>query len=143
MIEISRVCRVDEELMEAMAHLLPQLSSSASVPATEYVEAMLAREDTHLLTARNEGGEIVGMLTLLFVAIPTGRKAWIEDVVTDAESRGCGVGRALVERAIEIARTEGSRRIYLTSNPSRTAAHALYKSCGFVEYDTAVFQLNL
>jgi ribosomal protein S18 acetylase RimI-like enzyme len=140
---IKRVTVVDKPLMKALANLLPQLSTSATEPTAQYVEELISREDTHLFVACGESGEIVGMLTLLFVAIPTGRKAWIEDVVTDAESRGCGVGRALVERAIEIARTEGARRIYLTSNPSRTAAHALYKSCGFVEYDTAVFRLNL
>lgn len=143
MIDIQRIKSASEDVMRAMGCLLPQLSTSATIPTAEYVEQLLAREDTQLLVARNEQGEIVGMLTLLFVALPTSRKAWIEDVVTDAESRGCGVGQALVEEAIAIARNEGAKRIYLTSNPTRAAAHRLYRRCGFEQYETAVFRLEL
>lgn len=140
---IKRVKVVDEPLMKALANLLPQLSTSAIEPTAQYVEELISREDTHLFVAYGESGKIVGMLTLLIVAIPTSRKAWIEDVVTDAAHRGEGIGEALVNRAVEVARAEGAKRIYLTSNPKREAAHRLYKRCGFEQYDTAVFRLEL
>ena len=140
---IKRVKVVDEPLMKALANLLPQLSTSATEPTAQYVEELISREDTHLFVAYGESGEIVGMLTLLIVAIPTSRKAWIEDVVTDKAHRGEGIGDALVKRAVEVARAEGAKRIYLTSNPKREAAHRLYKRCGFEQYDTAVFRLEL
>ena len=140
---VKRVKVVDEPLMKALANLLPQLSSSATLPTAQYVEELISREDTHLFVACGESGEIVGMLTLLIVAIPTSRKAWIEDVVTDKSHRGEGIGEALVKRAVEVARAEGAKRIYLTSNPKREAAHRLYKRCGFEQYDTAVFRLEL
>jgi ribosomal protein S18 acetylase RimI-like enzyme len=140
---IKRVKVVDEPLMKALANLLPQLSTSATEPTAQYVEELISREDTHLFVACGESGEIVGMLTLLIVAIPTSRKAWIEDVVTDKAHRGEGIGEALVKRAVEVARAEGAKRIYLTSNPKREAAHRLYKRCGFEQYDTAVFRLEL
>ena len=140
---IKRVKVVDEPLMKALANLLPQLSASATEPTAQYVEELISREDTHLFVACGESGEIVGMLTLLIVAIPTSRKAWIEDVVTDKAHRGEGIGEALVKRAVEVARAEGAKRIYLTSNPKREAAHRLYKRCGFEQYDTAVFRLEL
>ena len=140
---IKRVKVVDEPLMKALANLLPQLSTSATEPTAQYVEELISREDTHLFVAYGESGEIVGMLTLLIVAIPTSRKAWIEDVVTDKAHRGEGIGEALVKRAVEVARAEGAKRIYLTSNPKREAAHRLYKRCGFEQYDTAVFRLEL
>ena len=140
---IKRVKVVDEPLMKALANLLPQLSASATEPIAQYVEELISREDTHLFVACGESGEIVGMLTLLIVAIPTSRKAWIEDVVIDAVHRGEGIGEALVKRAVEVARAEGAKRIYLTSNPKREAAHRLYKRCGFEQYDTAVFRLEL
>ena len=140
---VKRVKVVDEPLMKALANLLPQLSTSATEPTAQYVEELISREDTHLFVACGESGEIVGMLTLLIVAIPTSRKAWIEDVVTDAAHRGEGIGEALVKRAVEVARAEGAKRIYLTSNPKREAAHRLYKRCGFEQYDTAVFRLEL
>jgi GNAT superfamily N-acetyltransferase len=140
---IKRVKVVDEPLMKALANLLPQLSLSATLPTAQYVEELISREDTYLFVACGESGKIVGMLTLLIVAIPTSRKAWIEDVVTDKSHRGEGIGEALVKRAVEVARAEGAKRIYLTSNPKREAAHRLYKRCGFEQYDTAVFRLEL
>lgn len=129
--------------MEAIRHLLPQLSATAAMPTQEHIEQLIACQDNHLFVAFDEQGEIVGMLTLVLVTIPTSRKAWIEDVVTDVKSRGCGIGRALVERAVETARNAGVKRIYLTSNPTRTAAHALYKGCGFTQYDTTLFRMEL
>ena len=83
------------------------------------------------------------MLTLVIVDIPTGRKAWIEDVVVDEAARGLHIGHALVEQAKNEAKALGVKKLYLTSNPSRQAAHALYSKCGFEEYNTCVFRINM
>lgn len=138
---IYRVTTLSAELSEALARLLPQLSSSASMPTDKYLEQMLQNDNTHLFAAEHEGA-IVGMLSLVVVNIPTGRKAWIEDVVVDDQARGLGIGKALVERAKECAKEVGAKKLYLTSNPSRKAAHALYHKCGFEEYDTTVFRVK-
>ncbi|MBR1962976.1 MAG: GNAT family N-acetyltransferase [Alistipes sp.] len=140
--KIYRVTDATPQLIEALARLLPQLSSSATMPSEEHLKNLLSNSNIHLVAAECEG-VIAGMLTLAIVDIPTGRKAWIEDVVTDDSFRGRGVGRALVEKAIAAAEEAGARRIYLTSNPSRKAAHALYAKCGFEQYDTGVFRLNI
>ena len=79
---IHRVTTLSAELSEALARLLPQLSSSASMPTDKHLEQMLQNDNTHLFAAEHEG-TIVGILTLVIVDIPTGRKAWIEDVVVD------------------------------------------------------------
>ena len=102
---------------------------------------MLSDEKIHLFVAEVEG-VVVGMLSLVIVDIPTGRKAWIEDVVVDEAARGKRVGKALVEKAKECAELLGAKKIYLTSNPSRKAAHALYSKCGFEQYDTTVFRIK-
>ena len=138
---IYRVTKPTEQFSDALATLLPQLSSSATMPSEAYLEEMLANENIHLFAAEHEGA-IVGMLSLVVVDIPTGRKAWIEDVVVDSKARGLGVGHALVERAKECAKEVGAKKLYLTSNPSRKAAHALYHKCGFEEYDTTVFRVK-
>lgn len=138
---IYSVTTLSAELANALARLLPQLSSSAAMPTDEYINTMLANENIHLFVAEHEGA-IIGMLTLAIVDIPTGRKAWIEDVVVDSKARGLGVGKALVERAKVCAKEVGARKLYLTSNPSRKAAHALYHKCGFEEYDTTVFRVK-
>ena len=137
--EIYRVTDYSTGLAEALARLLPQLSASAQIPTTEQIEALLRNPNTHLFVAENEGA-IVGMLSLVVVDIPTGRKAWIEDVVVDEAARGLRLGQALVEKAKEEAEALGAQRLYLTSNPSRKAAHALYKKCGFEEYNTTLFR---
>ena len=139
--KIYRVTKVSASLSEAFAQLLPQLSASATMPSEEYIEQMLDNDSTQLFVAEHEG-EIVGMLTLVVVDIPTGRKAWIEDVVVDADFRGRNIGQLLVEEAKECANTLGAKKVYLTSNPSRKAAHALYAKCGFEEYNTTVFRVK-
>ena len=139
--KISRVTECSANLIEALEQLLPQLSSSATMPSEEYIESMLNNENFYLLVAEHEGA-IVGMLSLVVVDIPTGRKAWIEDVVVDSRARGLHIGQALVEEAKVCAKEVGAKKIYLTSNPSRKAAHALYKKCGFEEYDTTVFRVK-
>lgn len=142
MVEIYKVAALSAKLSEALERLLPQLSQSAQMPNSEQIELLLKSENTHLFVAEREG-EILGMLSLVVVDIPTGRKAWIEDVVVDEKARGLRIGHALVEKAKESATELGAKRVYLTSNPSRVAAHALYKSCGFEEYNTSVFRMNI
>lgn len=119
--KIERVGHSTTQLVEAFARLLPQLSSSAEVPTKGYVAQMIENPYTHLLVAE-EDGVIVGTLSLVVVEIPTGRKAWIEDVITDSAFRGRGIGQALVERAKSIAEELGAEKLLLTSNPSRRAA---------------------
>lgn len=140
--KIYRATTTSPQLVEALARLLPQLSASATLPSEEYLNNLLSNSNIHLFIAECEG-TIAGMLTLAIADIPTGRKAWIEDVVTDDSFRGRGVGRALVEKAIACAEEAGAKKVYLTSNPSRKAAHALYTKCGFEQYDTSVFRLNI
>ena len=140
--KIYRITNSSAELFDALARLLPQLSSSATTPSTEHVEKLLKNENTHLLVAEVEGA-IIGMLSLVIVDIPTGRKAWIEDVVVDEAARGLHIGHALVEQAKNEAEALGAKKLYLTSNPSRKAAHALYSKCGFEEYNTCVFRINM
>lgn len=142
MIEIYKVTTLSAKLSEALGRLLPQLSQSAQIPNNQHIELLLKNENTHLFVAERED-EILGMLSLVIVDIPTGRKAWIEDVVVDEKARGLHIGASLVEKAKEEAAELGAKRIYLTSNPSRKAAHALYKKCGFEEYDTSVFRTNI
>ena len=83
------------------------------------------------------------MLTLVELAIPTGTRWWIEDVVVDAASRGKGVGNALVAAATARARDGGARAVDLTSRPERAAARALYEGLGFVRRETDVYRLTL
>lgn len=136
--EIRQEREVTEALTEALARLLPQLSPALAAPAAERLGALLRSPSAALYTARLDG-RIVGMLTLAWYDAPSGRKAWIEDVVVDTAARGSGAGRALVRKALERAAAEGAGRVMLTSSTERKAARALYRSEGFEAAETTVF----
>ena len=145
MISISEAQIVDDELVAAFELLTPQLSRSNPAPDAEALRAIVESEASTLLIARDEerDGVIVGSITLAMFLIPTGRRAWIEDVVVDGDARGQGVGQLLNERAIEIAKEAGARTVDLTSRPSREAANRLYKRLGFVERETNVYRFEV
>jgi len=130
---------VTPELVEAMAGLLPQLSRSAPAPTAEELAEIVDGDATSLLVALLDG-RIVGSLTLVVFRIPTGVRAWIEDVVVDASARGAGVGGALNRAALAEAQRRGARTVDLTSRPSREAANRLYQRLGFVPRDTNVYR---
>ena len=138
-IEITEATVVDDDLVGAMARLVPQLSNSGSPPDAETLEAILASDSSVLLIAVSER-VIVGALTLVLFRIPTGLRAWIEDVIVDEAARGRGIGEALNQAAIERTRAAGARTVDLTSRPSREAANRLYQRLGFVERETNVYR---
>ena len=131
--------QVDEQLVEAFAGLIPQLSSSSPPPSADDLQAIVDAPDSVLYVAWLED-RIVGSLTLALYRMPTGIKAWIEDVVVDASARGHGVGEALNLMAIAEAARRGAKHVNLTSRPSRQAANRLYQRLGFVPYDPNVYR---
>jgi ribosomal protein S18 acetylase RimI-like enzyme len=139
--EISVVESVSADLVAAIASLLPQLSS-ASPPTASELSAIVDSDSTSLLVAR-DGDAVVGTLTLAVFRIPSGVRAWIEDVVVDEAARGQGVGEALTLAAVELARNAGARSVELTSRPTREAANRLYRRLGFEERETNVWRFVL
>ncbi len=75
--------------------------------------------------------------------IPTGLRAWIEDVVVDEAAGRQGIGSALTREAIRIAREAGARTVDLSSRPSRVAAGRLYEKLGFDMRDTRMYRYPL
>ncbi len=130
------------ELVDAFARLIPQLSRSNPPPTAEQVAAMLASDAIDQLVAE-DGDEIVGVATLVTFRIPTGMRAWIEDVVVDEARNGEGIGRALTEAMLERARQRGCVTVDLTSRPSRQAANRLYQRVGFEARETNVYRYTL
>lgn len=135
---VVRVTCLSDPLVEAFGRLLPQLSERLANPQCDLLQAVVAGKQSALFAAES-AGEIVGLLTLVWYDVPSGRKAWIEDVVVDQAFRGAGVGGLLVEKALEWAAKIGADKVMLTSNPSRQAAHRLYRRAGFSEVETTLF----
>ncbi len=128
---------------ERISLLLEQLGTKDGCPLGRLLQ-VVAEERNMLLVVRSENGTIDGMLTLVRDTLTSGDKYRIEDVVVDNACRGRGIGRALVAEALRLAASQTPHaKIFLTSNPLRTAARALYLSMGFGEYDTGVFRIEL
>jgi ribosomal protein S18 acetylase RimI-like enzyme len=127
------------ELVDALNRLLPQLSSNAAPLTMADLTELTASSAITLFVAR-DGERIVGSLTLVVFPIPTGLRAWIEDVVVDESARGTGVGDALTNAAIDESRRRHVRSLDLTTRPSREAANRLYARLGFELRDTNVYR---
>jgi ribosomal protein S18 acetylase RimI-like enzyme len=140
---IEEATEVTEELVAAMANLVPQLSSSNPAPTRAQLAEMVGSPAITLLIARDDAGDIVGSLTLAMFRIPTGLRAWIEDVIVDGSQRGKGTGEALTRHALQVAREAGATTVDLTSRPSREAANRLYQRVGFERRETNVYRYSL
>ena len=128
-----------EELLAGLNDLLPQLSSSAPPLEIADLERIVSSSAINLFVA-TDGDVVVGSLTLAIFPIPTGLRAWIEDVVVDGTARGVGVGEALTNAAIDEARRRGARSLDLTTRPSRESANRLYRKLGFEMRETNVYR---
>ena len=143
MVTIRVAENADAELVEAYQRLIPQLSSSSPAPSEDELAAIIESDSATVLVAEDEGGTILGSMTLVVFRIPTGVRAWIEDVVVDTEARGMGIGQALNEYAIQLAEQAGAKTIDLTSRPSRESANRLYQRLGFVARETNVYRYSI
>ncbi len=140
-VEIQIATEPTEELRESLARILPQLSSSPP-PDSDELARIVADPGSVVFVARLDG-QIVGSLTLVLYRIPTGLKAWIEDVVVDEAARGHGIGEQLNLAALDEARRHGAKAVSLTSRASREAANRLYQRIGFIARDTNVYRYDL
>ena len=143
MITISELKQTDENALNGINELLPQLSSTASHLSPERLRGLIESSSTLLLVAKNENQEVFGMLSLVVVEIPTGTKCWIEDVVVDTKARGQGLGKALMKHAHDLAISIGAKCVDLTSRASRKEANKLYQSLDYQKRDTNVYRFQI
>ncbi len=130
-------CAQIDDLIHILAPSSPEVKQ-------QRLHTLLGEENFLLFVAEDEDGTLAGMLTLTCCQTLARRKYWIEDVVVRPEFRGQGIGRTLVEAAVgHVRKTCVQAVIYLTSNPSRQAARALYRSVGFEDYETGVFRITI
>jgi ribosomal protein S18 acetylase RimI-like enzyme len=141
-VQVEVLDKVTDEVVEAFGRLLPQLSSSAPPLSQDAVDAIVGCPANTVFIARSSGA-ITGTLTLVMFPLPSGLRAWIEDVVVDESARGQGIGEALTREALRHAQRAGARTVDLTSRPSRVAAGRLYEKLGFAIRDTRMYRCTL
>ncbi|QTD37643.1 GNAT family N-acetyltransferase [Polaribacter batillariae] len=139
--KIYEVKSITDTLLKAINILIPQLTSSSILLTKKELEDIITSENTVLFIAE-EKEIILGTLTLVLNKIPTGSKAWIEDVVVDEAARGKGVGKKITQFAVDYALNKGITKIDLTSSPERIAANNLYQKLGFKKRKTNVYRLH-
>ncbi|WP_411842488.1 GNAT family N-acetyltransferase [Salinicoccus sp. HZC-1] len=102
----------------------------------EYIkafEAMEKQEGNQIILAV-DNGEVVGCLQLTFIpTIARGgmTRAQIEGVRVKRSHRKKGIGQAMFEEAIRLAREYGCVLVQLTTDKKRTDAHGFYERLGF------------
>jgi len=96
-------------------------------------------ESMHALVAER-GGKLLGLAHYLFHRNTTNpaNNCYLQDLFTVQESRGLGVGRALIEAVYAQAREAGAGRVYWQTHETNAAAMQLYdkiaEKSGFLVY---------
>lgn len=119
-------------LVEFREHLGHSSPSDGSFLAS--VQLLIERRDTEYLLAAGDVGEAPeGVCQLRFRhSVWTGADdCWLEDLFVSRDARRSGLGRALVNAALERARQGGCRRVELDTNEDNESAIGLYESLGF------------
>ncbi len=142
MVRIRIADEVTPKLVDSYKKLIPQLSTSSLPPTEEELDQIIRSDASMILIAENNNNEIVGTMTLVLFHIPTGLRAWIEDVVVDSDHRGEGIGKKLNQEALQIAQKAGAKTVELTSRPARESANRLYQDLGFQKRETNVYRFS-
>lgn len=129
------------DYLEAINRLIAQLSTSSHTFTEAELNSLIASPQSHLYALEYDE-KIIGMVTLCIYQCPTGRKAWIEDVVVDQNHRGKGYGKLMVRKAMEECQNRGNVTLMLASRPSRIVANQLYQSLGFEKRETNVYKMK-
>ncbi len=92
-------------------------------------EALLRDQRVLFAVAVTGAGRVVGYVVAWFVL----DEAEVANLAVEGGARGQGVGRALLDTALDEARRNGVRVVYLEVRESNAAARRLYAGRGFVE----------
>jgi Acetyltransferases len=139
---IEAATEASSELEQGLAALMPQLNPALAGPTREELIAVLADPATTLLVARWDN-VIVATATVIVYNTPAWTKARIEDLVVDEGNRGQGVGKALVNACLNVARERGAGVVELQSARRRDVANRLYPRMGFERRESNVYRMML
>lgn len=112
-------------------------SNKEPIPTSYYeaFDAISADKNNYLLVAELDN-RIIGTLQITFITYLTyqgGKRALIEGVRTDKSVRGKGIGKKMLEWAIQKAKEMGCHVVQLTTDKTRHGALEFYKKLGFVD----------
>ena len=91
--------------------------------------------NNELVVVEGAQGTLLGMLQITFTPYLTYRGGWralVEGVRVAAAARASGIGRQMLQWAVQRARERGCHLVQLTSDKARPDAIRFYESLGFV-----------
>lgn len=97
--------------------------------------AAIAADPRNAVIVADDEGEVVACLQMAYIACLSrhgAERCQLEGVRVRADRRSDGLGRALVEHAVGLARARGCGLVQLTSDKSRIEALRFYRALGFV-----------
>lgn len=134
--------RAGTEDAAAIARLLHDFNSEYSEPTpgvsalTEYSRQLLAAGEMTVLLA-GAGPDGLSLIRFRPCVWTGGPEAHLQELYVVPSLRGRGIGRALLEATMTVAREAGATGIDLNTGETDTAARALYESCGFTNREGA------
>ncbi len=127
--DLERLLGLYQELSDVPEESEPTTGAEARAA----LAAALADRSRHLVVA-TVNGDVVATADLLIVQNLThGARPWgiVENVVVTNAQRGSGVGSAVLEHLLAIARQAGCYKVQLLSGKHRQRAHRFYRAIGF------------
>ena len=139
-IEILHKFELNEQIQIQIKKLYNQLNATIEQRPLHQI----LQEDNHVIVAIcKEDRNIIGIALLTMYKVISGYRGMVEDLVVDAEQRGKGVGRKLMEKLLEEAKIRDLDEILLFTGHHRTPAINLYKSLGFTLRESGLYNLKL
>ena len=134
-VEIRRLEPEDRELVLAAGHLFD------GPPTPGWTDDVLRREGHHLIFAFDDGAP-VGFVTCVEMAHPDkGVEVFLYELGVDDAARGRGIGRRLVQAALDLARDRGGYGAWTITEDDNEAALATYHSAGATADPTSVTEV--
>jgi ribosomal protein S18 acetylase RimI-like enzyme len=141
-LKINEITAVSQESFPIIDDFLTLLFEKNVSISKQTLKEIISSDNSHLFFAIEKNKDIMGMITVGIYVSPSGKKAWIEDVVVGIKYRGRGIGKKLTEFAIEFAQQNRVELLMLTSSPRRISANKLYKGLNFERKQTNVYKME-
>ena len=135
--DISDLCALLDALFSQESEFAPNRNSQIK-GLTDIIE----NPSIGSIVVAREDDQVIGMVNLLYTVSTAlgGRVVLLEDMVVDPKLRDKGVGSALLEYGIEIARQKDCLRISLLTDADNVGAHRFYEKHGFDRSSMTVFR---
>ena len=137
---IKKITKCDEKTLSDVNRLLLQWSDRGYQISSDYFKTLIEQS---AVLAVYDGNDIIGTVTLIKIHKLSGLKGSIEHLLVSEKYRGKGLGQQLMQSAIDLAKELGMETLFLTCEPEREAANALYQKLGFKIKDTQFYELKI